>query len=242
MSTVSHELRTPMSNLKMAIFLLQKTPLRKQQQRYLQILQDECEREIALINNLLDLQRLEFGQTPLYIESLSLVNWLPDLLRGFRPRLQERQLHLEIVIPADLANLTTDPQLLERILAELINNACKYTPTGGDLIIAVQQHSLLMSSPPLTPITQPIENPIPVLITQFKVSNTGSSIPSSELERIFEKFYRIPRQDPWAQAGTGLGLALVRQLVQRLGGHINVTSDEYLTTFQVQVPHLEIRL
>jgi signal transduction histidine kinase len=215
LSTVSHELRTPMTNMKMAIHLLKLSRNEEQRDHYLRILQDECAREISLINDLLDLQRLEVTAKPLVSEVIDLADWLPLVVEPFLERAETRQQTLQTEIPRDLPPLVSDRLSLERVLAELINNACKYTPPGGEITVKVHY--------------------IPAQI-ELIVSNSGSEIAEAELERIFDKFYRIPRHDPWKQGGTGLGLALVKKLVEHLGGNIQVWSRDGETKFIVQLP------
>lgn len=184
-------------------------------ERYLQILNDECEREIALINDLLDLQRLEAGVQPLISETIHLSEWLRQLLEPFQVRAQKRQQSLQVNLPADIPPLVCNPPSLGRILAELLNNACKYTPPGEGITLTVCATAERML---------------------LQVSNSGVEIPEHELPRIFDRFYRIPSADPWKQGGTGLGLALVQKLVEHLGGFIRVKSALRQTCFTVELP------
>jgi signal transduction histidine kinase len=224
LSTVSHELRTPMANIKMAAQMLE-IVLRRDKlldadagslPRYFQILHSECQREIKLINDLLDLSRLEMATEPLFLTALSLQSWLPNIVKPFSERINSQQQHLEVVIPTALAPLSTDQSYLERIITELLSNACKYTPAHGQIavVVAVERTK-----------------------ARFEISNTGIEIATSDRDRVFEKFYRIPNNDPWKHGGTGLGLALTKKLVETLGGSIWVTSEAGLTTFIVELPN-----
>jgi PAS domain S-box-containing protein len=223
LSTVSHELRTPVANMKMSIRMLElalkqtapgsNTP--NKSERYLQILQDECEREISLINDLLDLQRLEVGVQPLNLTTIHLDSWVTQLIKPFEERTKARQQVLQVELAPDLPPLISDLLGLERIMGELLNNACKYTPPGDRICLQVH----------------PLANQM-----QFQVVNTGAEIPAHELSRIFDKFYRVPSADPWKQGGTGLGLALVQKLAKHLQGHVYVESADQRTVFTVEVP------
>lgn len=216
LSTVSHELRTPISNMKMAIQMLKLAFPTERTQRYLEILQAECTREAELINDLLDLQRLEAAAYPSFLsQSVSLQDWLPSLIEPFHSRIQERQLRLHVNIPSELPPLVSDLSSLERILAELLNNACKYTPPREQITVAALSEAGRI---------------------ELQVSNSGSEIPTDELSRIFEKFYRIPSADRWKQGGTGLGLALVQRLTEHLGGVIRVESAHGQTSFILNLP------
>lgn len=228
LSTTSHELRSPVANMRMAIRMLkiaiaqeraasEVTKLEKagSVDRYLQILNAECDREISLINDLLDLQRLEAGEQPLAVEPIRLQDWLPEVVAPFQERAHERQQTLQINVFPDLPVLVSDPAILERILTELLNNACKYTPLAGQITLKVQAQPDLM---------------------QLQVSNTSIEITTNELAYIFDKFYRIPNSDPWKQGGTGLGLALVQKLTEHLGGMISVESTAGQLYFTVELP------
>lgn len=230
LSTISHELRTPVANMKMAIQMLginlnRELPffdeLAKPQAqqsklaRYFQILQNECDREINLINDVLDLQRLEGGNQPLKLAAIQLSDWLPQLVAPFQERAQRRQQTLQVNISSTIPPFLCDQASLERIITELLNNACKYTPPNEQITVTASAKGGLI---------------------QFSVSNSGVEIPASELSRIFDKFYRIPSTDPWKQGGTGLGLALVKKLVAHLGGIIQVESQDNQTCFTVTLP------
>ena len=217
LSTVSHELRTPMSNIKMAIQMLKISPSAERSQHYLEILQNECAREIQLINDLLDLQRLETASySSLLVEAINLQDWLPIIIEPFLDRTQQRQQTLQINLPPDLPTIISDRASLERILAELLNNACKYTPFGGEIVLSICDQCVSAA-------------------TIFTISNSVE-IAEVELPRIFDKFYRVSQSDRWKQGGTGLGLALVQKLVEQLQGTILVESSRGWTTFTVELP------
>ncbi len=255
LSTVSHELRTPMANIKMAIQMLdiilrdlgmfktQANPL----DRYFRVLKDECQREINLIDDLLDLARLDSQTTSLNLSETSLHAWLPQIVEPFLARAQNQQQGLELDIPASLPMVKTDLSYLERALAELLNNACKYTPAGGQISVSasVDGHSDWEAASDEATLClshrQTATKSLDRVSTQSKrfvvrVCNSGVEIPIDEYERIFDKFYRIPNSDPWRHGGTGLGLALVKKLVERLEGVIHVESFGGKTTFVMQLP------
>ncbi len=215
LSTVSHELRTPMTNIKMAIELLKITRSPETTAHYLKILQAECDRETDLINDLLDLQRLEAGAQIFLPQPIDLQDCLPNIIEPFYQRTDAQKQMLAVYLDTQLPQLLADQPSLERIVAELINNACKYTPPAGAITILAKW--------------------IPPHI-ELAVQNSGVEIPDAELPRIFDKFYRVPHADPWKQGGTGLGLALVKKLVICLGGSISVKSGAGQTTFTVKFP------
>ena len=227
LSTVSHELKTPMSSMKTAIQMLEIClrplgvfePETSPINRYFQILQTEYHREIGLINDLLDLVQIDSGTDPLNLSPIHLQFWIAHVLEPFVDRTCDQNQHLEIVIPEDLPPLTTDLAYLKRALTELLHNAFKYTPSGENITVSARLSSSQSRN-----------------FIQIEVSNTGVEIPALERDRIFDKFYRIPNNDPWKHGGTGLGLSLVKKIVQRLGGAIWVESCHSLTQFILQLP------
>ncbi|MCJ2542580.1 GAF domain-containing protein [Thermostichus vulcanus] len=216
LSTVSHELRTPITNMKMAIHLLKSTKNPQKRSSYLTVLETECERETELVNDLLDLQRLELGSKVLTLEEIPLAGWLPSLLYPFLERAKSVQQDLQWQIDPNVGKVVTDQASLARVIQELVNNACKYTPPKHRIQVKAYR--------------------LPPGLVYIQVINEGIEIPPQEQERIFEKFYRIPNGDPWKRGGTGLGLALVKQLMERLKGSVAVESGYGKTCFTLVLP------
>jgi PAS domain S-box-containing protein len=223
LSTVSHELRTPMANIKMAttlleIGLVQQGLLQDPESRlnrHFTVLKQECQREIQLINDLLELSRLQSALDSDTLHWIDLQTFLPQLAEPFHERAQQQgqqlQLHLETALPV----IQTHSPYLERILQELLQNACKYTPAGETITLAADTKDGILS---------------------FSVTNTGIEIAPTEQAKVFERFYRIMADDRWKHGGTGLGLALAQELTQRLGGTIHVASAAGWTRFTVEWP------
>ncbi|MDX2242438.1 MAG: GAF domain-containing protein [Leptolyngbyaceae cyanobacterium bins.302] len=226
LNTVSHELRTPMSSIKLATqmleVILRETGILELEDhkaaQYFQILNTESKREINLINDLLDLARLDAGSEPLSLTTINFSVWIPHIAESFMVRTSEQQQQMEIDIPADLPAATTDLSYLERILSELLHNACKYTPASGLIRLSCQLHT--------------------DDVFQIRVTNTGIEIPDAERDRVFDKFYRIPNNDPWKHGGTGLGLALVKKLTEYLDGAIHIETEPNQTSFVITLPSL----
>ena len=220
---ISHELRTPISAIKMAVQMLQVAinsegelqEKNKKIAKYLSILQSECEQEIKLINDLLTLQEIESGEQNLDRSDIDLLTWLPPVVAQFQERTSKMQQALYLDLPANLPILVSHAFSVERIVTELLTNACKYTPANEQIHVALSASSTHI---------------------QLSVTNSGIEIPTSELERIFDKFYRIPTSDRLKQRGTGLGLALVKKLVEHIGGLIRVEATAGKTCFTVELP------
>ncbi len=230
LSTVSHELRSPLASIKMAIEMVEMmveqllpistpgTEVHTQQQRlqrYLEILSEQCDQELELVNNLLDLQRLEAERIQVNIAPIHVIEWASNITAAFEGRMQERQQRLRLLLPDKLPPFSSDIDILTRVLRELITNACKYTPPGETITVKVGSSEGQL---------------------QLQVSNSGVQIAQEQLERIFEKFYRIPKSDHWKQGGTGLGLALIKKQIECLGGTLGAESDELGTHFVVRLP------
>jgi signal transduction histidine kinase len=130
-------------------------------------------------------------------------------------RAAEHHLCFQLDLPEHSILLTSDPSILEQILRELLDNACKYTRPEG--VVQVQVH----------PHPQHLE---------IWIGNTATIDPKG-LSRLFDKFYRAQQTDPWRYQGTGLGLALVKRLVKRLQGEISVSSHENWTIFTLRIPY-----
>ena len=228
-STVSHELRTPLTNMKMAIKMLgirtkELLPDDDRHQKYLEILDSECAREINLVNDLLDLQRLEVNSNHISRISVDLLTLTAPLIQSFKSRANKRKQVLNVNFSDQIPTIYTNPDSLERIIVELLNNACKYTADGGEINLDIIEQQRIDAG-------EADQN----CYVQLSVSNSAE-IPPEELPKIFDKFYRIPNADPWEQGGTGLGLALVEKLVEQLDGKIEVMSQQGETTFRVTIP------
>jgi signal transduction histidine kinase len=211
LSTVSHELRTPMTNVRMALQMLQiacDNP--KKQQHYFAIALKECNRQIDLINDLLDMQRLAAEKYLLQPEEIFLPHYLRDLVAAAQPLVQGKKQNLQLHLEEGAPLLGQIPRLWAASCEAAAQRRQVTAPEGS---IRLQ----------VTPEGEGI----------LFVCSNSSEIPEAELPRIFEKFYRIPKADRWEHGGTGLGLALVKQLVEYMGGQISVSSAEGWTHFRV---------
>lgn len=242
LSTISHELRSPVTNIKVAtrmlrlllqqdesnengnsLFLheLDQTTLKSKVDCYLLILEQECDREMNLLNKFLDLQQLDAGNYCLQETKVKLQELIPIVVKPFLRRVTEQQQTLHLEIAPSLPTLKIDQSSLERILAELLDNACKFTPTGEVIVVKL---SLASTFPEVSKRLQ------------LSVTNSGVEIALRDCSQIFERFYRLPNGDRWKHDGTGLGLTLVKKLTEHLGGTIQVESGAGKTCFTVELP------
>lgn len=247
LATTSHEMRTPLSNIKMAISALENLLDRQgilnsnalspseSVARYLTILREQCEQELDLVDNLLHMRMIDADVYPLELTSIQLQTWLPHVAEYFRERAGVRQQTFQVSVPPNLPPLVTDLASLTEIVSELLNNACKFTPPHEQIMVNVQVIDTTKSLINEDAKSGVLDN-LQVSYFQITISNSGVIIPKKEQSRIFEPFYRIPQSDRWQHGGTGLGLALVKKLVEYLQGTIEVNSSQGWTTFTVQLP------
>ena len=233
LNTVSHELRTPVTSMRMAIQMLGVSLNRYDDQlnltaeldnpateqsritRYYQILKQECDREIRLVDDLLSLQKLEGDRDEWDFDRIHLPSVLSQLIAPYEERARARKQIFQAHDLEHLPDMVVDLAAFDRIVTELLTNAHKYTPEGHLIQFRVEATTDTLC---------------------LIVSNTGVEIPADAIGRIFDKFYRVPDSDPWKQGGTGLGLALVKRLVERLQGHISVRSGDNQTILTVTLP------
>ena len=218
---LSQELRTPITSISLAVQTLESvlTPAEILEieivPQLLQILHNECGRESKLINDLLTLTYLEAEPEPPTLIAIDLQSWLHPIVESFRDLTNCQGQQLNLSIDHALPPLETDITDMERIITELLNHVCKYTPAGE--FVTVSAHL----------ITDAVE---------LNISNSGLELTSNELSRIFEPFYHLSKHDPWKYSGTGLELALVQKMVRHLGGSIYVESGAGQTTFTIKFP------
>ncbi|HLO85381.1 MAG TPA: GAF domain-containing protein [Nostocaceae cyanobacterium] len=218
---LSQELRTPVTSISLAAQTLESlfTPKGVLDldlvPQLLQILHNECGRESKLINDLLTLTYLKIEPEPPTLIKIDLQTWLPPIVESFRDVMNCQQQKLTLDIEATLPPLETDITDLERIVTELLNQACQCTPAGEKISVSVEM------------ITDNIE---------LKISNSGVEIPSSELARIFQPFHRLTKNTAWKSSDTGLEMALVKTMVKRLGGTIQAESADNQITFAIKFP------
>ena len=228
MNSMSHELKTPLTSMKMAIKILRQTESPQMRDKYLDILEQEWNREYSLIKDLLALQQLESGEIAYSPQEINLTQTITSIAQSFSKKLSHKDIDLEIKCQSDL-KIYTDAESLEHILKELLSNAGKYSDphTKIELSVANQirlkQHEIVIS-----------------------LANVGAGISPEELPLIFDKFRRGKGVTDRAVPGTGLGLTLVQYFVEHLNGKIEVKSEPlddemsaFLTTFVLRLPQIQ---
>lgn len=209
LSTMSHELRTPLTSMTLAMRMLRESgPLKAPQIKYLDILEKQCTQEIDLINDLLTLQQLESKQAPIHLQKIDLNTFIENLVAPFEQKWADKGLKLTVDLPERSLMLKTDPDSLNRIFLELLTNAGKYSDPDTTVSLKADRSCDSQSDR--------------VVLT---LVNLGAGISEDDLPSIFEKFRRGQGVTQQAVQGTGLGLALVKSLVQHLNGNIDVSSQ-----------------
>ncbi|MDZ8239256.1 MAG: response regulator [Nostoc sp. ChiQUE01a] len=265
--TTSHEMRTPLSNIKMAISVLENILDRQSVfnseasfsseivARYLNIMRDQCEQELDLVDDLLYMRMIDADAYPLELTSIQLQNWLPHVAEGFEARALNKQQRLEVRVSPDLPALVSDLASLTEIISELLNNACKYSPDNEQIQVTAEIVDITKSLINEDAESSVLHN-LKVPYFQIKISNSGVEISIDEQSRIFDPFYRIAQSKTQDQSqvfdqiypivqsdrrqygNTGLGLALIKKLVEYLQGTIEVNSSQGWTNFIVKLPVL----
>jgi signal transduction histidine kinase len=208
LSTISHELLTPLTSMTLAIRMLQEADLSPERRaKYLGILEQQCVHETSLINDLLALQKLDSRSTQLPIQKIDIKHLIQNLVQSFEGRWVKKGLKLRVDLADRLLTIHSNPDNLNRILTELLTNAGKYAEPGSTICLQVNSEVDLY--------------PGGVVLT---LCNIGAAISPEEMPYIFDRFRRGKGITQQAIPGTGLGLALVKGLVEQLHGSIVVSS------------------
>ncbi|NJO04389.1 MAG: GAF domain-containing protein [Chloroflexaceae bacterium] len=233
--TMSHELRTPMTAIKGFTQLLvmgSLGPLNDTQREFMTTIQTNAQRMIDIINDVLELTKIETGSIDLEIRPLHLAEALSGVVSDLQQLADEREHNLTISIPPGLPLVQADANRLYEVLYNLIANAIKYTPRGGS--VWVEAHEADADDLPSSVRNYLLSNR---RYTQIDVRDTGVGIAPEEIDRVFERFYRTDNPLKVEAGGTGLGLSLTKPLIEIMGGYIWVESELHAgTTFSFILP------
>jgi signal transduction histidine kinase len=216
-ATVSHELKTPLTSIRLVLYLLLEEtigPLTPKQLELLVDARDNAERLLGMINNLLDLARLEQGESQLHLSPEPPSALLQTATESFRPRAADRGIELMVDAPGDLPPVAVDVAQFQHALQNLLDNALLHTPGGGRITVSAH-----------------LANAGVV----FSVADSGCGIPAQYLPMVFERYFRVPGDT--SQGGSGLGLAIVREIVTAHGGSVECESRPgEVTEFRITLP------
>ncbi|BFQ95395.1 cell wall metabolism sensor histidine kinase WalK [Enterococcus cecorum] len=220
-SNVSHELRTPLTSMRSYIETLSEGAWQDQEMapRFLKITLDETDRMIRMINDLLDLSRMDNGNLKLNIEMVNFNELVNFVLDRFDVIISNSEKKYRIVREFTQRPLfvEVDTDRMIQVIDNIMNNAIKYSPDGGKITVRLMEtHNNVILS----------------------ITDQGLGIPKKDISRIFERFYRVDKARARKQGGTGLGLAISKEVVKALGGTIWATSIEnYGSTFYISLPY-----
>jgi signal transduction histidine kinase len=219
-SLVSHEMRTPLTAIQGMTELLAAYDVEPVRRREMNLaINDEVKRLTRMIAGYLDITRLESGATAMRLSAVRAENLLERILILLEPVAAQRQIRLAGDFPADLPPFLADADLLSRAVENLVSNAIKYSPDGTVVTVAARADEEFVT---------------------IEVADHGYGIPAADLERVFEKFYRVPRVQDAGVPGTGLGLALVREIAELHHGSVSVRSEvNQGSTFTLRIPRKE---
>jgi signal transduction histidine kinase/ligand-binding sensor domain-containing protein/DNA-binding response OmpR family regulator len=225
-ANVSHELRTPLT---LTIGPLEDLRAEvhddERVARWLDIAQRNARRLLRLVNQILDVAKLEAGEMRLAPRQFDAAPFVRGLVAAFAPVADRKALQLHVQGPDSIVGLF-DGDALEKILTNLVSNAVKFTPDGGRVLVTVA------STPPSGDDGR--------AHLEVQVADSGTGIPAEQLAHVFERFYQVDETQARLHPGTGIGLALVKELVELHGGTISVASDLRGTVFTLRIPYAPV--
>ncbi len=219
-SLASHQLRTPLSAVKWnsEILLSQKSGrLNQKQHEYLREIYRSNERAINLVNDLLDVSRIQEGRIHLEFRPTKVEDAIEEIIDNFNTLIRASRVSINFeIINGPLPSIETDREKLQRIVVNLLSNSIKYTRAKGKIRIAVEKNKNHL---------------------KISVSDSGIGIPKADQAKVFKKFFRSPNVIKLAPDGTGLGLFIAKSLIEAMGGKISFHSQEGKgTTFYFTLP------
>ena len=212
-ANAAHELRTPLTNLQGYLEALRDGVITADRSTY-ESLWDEAERLVRLSRSLDALAEGDAATTPRAVVELDLSAAIRAALDIAQPTLDRAQLRLVVDVPEHLP-ARANPDALAQVLGNLISNAARYTPVGGTVTVRAERR------------------PADLLVS---IANTGEGIPPEDIDRVFERFYRVEKSRDRAHGGAGIGLAIVKQLVEAGGGRVGAESGDGTTRFWFSLP------
>lgn len=220
-ANVSHELRTPITSIKGYAETLLSGALndKKNAREFLQIIYHDSERMAQLVDDLLELSKIESGKANLHIGPVAIEAIVDRVLLGFKKQLQEEGITFKKEIPSDIAKVDADENSIAQVLLNLLDNAIKYNKKGGSVTISAAQDDHYVT---------------------VHVTDTGIGIPAEDAPRVFERFYRVDKGRSRQLGGTGLGLSIAKHIVSLHGGQISVQSElGQGSTFSFTLPKVQ---
>ncbi len=217
-SSVSHELRTPLTSIRLftETLLLGRAGSGEEQKEFLEIISRESERLSRLVERILDFSRMEAGRKAYSFQPVAVQELVRSALSACRSLIADRDASLTCRLPDELSRVEVDRDSIVEVMINLLSNAIKYGPAGGEVTVEARQDGDWL---------------------ELSVGDRGIGIPRAEQSRIFDKFYRVETPLASEVSGSGLGLSLVRYIVEGHGGEVRVDSAPGKgSTFTVRLP------
>ena len=204
-ANVSHELRTPLTSIKGACETVMDDPEMPAETRqyFLDMALTESDRMTRIVSDLLVLSRLDNKRTQWKLETFDLCRSVSRLIEVMRVDIEAREHTVTFTAEENIPQITADRERIEQVIVNVLSNSVKYTPEGGKIDVSVMAADEKVS---------------------FRVKDNGIGIPEEDLDRIFERFYRVEKSRTSEMGGTGLGLAIARELIEAHGGNIQIDS------------------
>lgn len=205
---VSHELRTPLTSIKAYMETLNNhidDESFVQRKEFLGIVSKETERLIRIVNDILDVSKIEFGQRPLQRKQFDVRPLVEDIVSMLAPTMADKGIEVDVRIPDSLPRIDADEDLMKQVFINLISNAVKYSSAGTTITISAEEVA------------------VDIVLT---IEDQGIGIPSDEVDHVFDKYFRVRSEKMSKFEGVGLGLAIVKNIVEQHGGAIRVESEE----------------
>jgi signal transduction histidine kinase/DNA-binding response OmpR family regulator/ligand-binding sensor domain-containing protein len=208
-TNITHEFRTPLT----IILGMAQQVLNKPEEHFkngMEMILRNGQNLLNLVNEMLDLSKLETGKMQLQLVNGDVVNYLRYIVESFHSLAESQRKQIHFLVEMDALFISYDPEKIRQIVTNLLSNALKFTPEKGNIYISVSEH-----------VSQQDDH-LPTLV--IKVKDTGIGIPDGQLQHIFERFYQLDNSHTRKTEGTGIGLALTKELVKLMGGEITVKS------------------
>lgn len=206
-STIAHEVRTPLNALTGLLMVLQRDkeePLGPRQQETVGRLEKSVQMLIRLVNDLLDLSRLQARRMQIKLQEFSAAELLDSIVTGLKQTASDKGIELRLEVESDLPMIVSDPTKVAQVVTNFASNAIKFTPAGGEVVIRAGKDASGM--------------------WRVEVTDTGIGIAEDQIALVFEEFQQVNISNPHHSGGTGLGLPISKRLVELLGGRIRVQS------------------
>jgi signal transduction histidine kinase len=214
-ANVAHDLRTPMTTIAGFVDgILDGTIKSDKQEYYLRIVSDEVKRLSRMASSILEMSRLESGERALNLSMYDITETVRRIIISFEQKISQKNIELELDIP-DRINVVADHDAMFQVIYNLVDNALKFVEEGGRIIIYMSERNSEL---------------------QFNIINTGGEIAKDDIRYIFDRFYKGDRSRNGSASGSGLGLYIVKTVVNRHGGDVFARSENNTTEFCFKIP------